>query len=1164
MKSQVLDTGIDYWKQQLGGYLPVLQLPSDRPRIATTPHQQGRHPFALPPALTASLSTLSRQSGTTLFSMLLAAFKILLYRYSNQDDILVGTQTFDPNQNQICNGNGTGNTLVIRTQLADDLSFREFLSRVNTAALEASKQELPFEKLVSELQLGTGLSQPSLFQVMFTLQKLSEASGVADLKPTCLEDRAEIAPLELNLSIAVQEQELIGVLEYNAYLFDESTIARMVGHFQTLLTSIVANPDASISVLPLLTAAELNQFLVEWKGAAVDYSGLFVHHLFEAQAEQTPDAVAVIFETYSLTYRELNHRANQLARHLNSLEVGPEIRVGVCVTPCLDLVVALLGILKAGGVYVPLDPTYPQERLAFLLDDSQTAVLLTQAAIAPTLSDSLSDYSGHVFCLDSHWQTISQLEDTNLNQPVASTQAAYLVYTSGTTGKPKGVVAEQRNLTNYILATGDRFQFDRQDVMPCIARFSFSISFFELLNPLVSGGTAMLFARDHVLDINRFVNDLERVTNIHTVPSLMRQIVDLIKAKNLNINRYDKIKRIFIGGDIVPAELLEQMKATFPTAQIYVFYGCSEATTLLLNYQVPAATRVEKRLVGKPFNNMGIRLYDKHQNLVPIGIPGEIYVGGAGITRGYLNRPELTQEKYITLDGQRFYRTGDLARYLPDGNLEFLGRFDFQVKIQGVRIELGEIEATLAQHPAVNKTVVTAWEDELGSKRLVAYVAPEPGQTLTGQELRGFLQGKLSSYMLPSTFVILDTFPLNPNGKIDRRALPAPDQVQIDRTTEFVAPKDELERKLTEIWEQVLGVQSVGVTDNFYDLGGTSILVVQLLAQIATVFGKDLPLAIVLEAGTVEQLAAIIRQEEWSSPWASLVTIQPHGSKPPLFCIHAIKGGILFYRDLALHLGSDQPVYGLQAQGWDGRKQPLNRVEEMAALYIKEIRTMQPEGPYFLTGYSFGAVIAFEVAHQLLTQGQQTAFLALIDECVPGYRKPAPFLKKASRYVMKLAKLGAGYLQQKQADKAQKNQQKLQYEKELAEFQAYQHGISAGLPKADGEVLALDDRPLPHDLRVFNVTEANLKALRSYTWKTFPGKAILFVAKDEPKGAAWDYDLQLGWGNFVVGEVKTYKIPGDHFSVVREPNVSVLAAAFKACLSEAQVENLTSRPDQQP
>jgi amino acid adenylation domain-containing protein len=1159
MKFQVLDTGIDYWKQQLGGYLPVLQLPSDRLRIATTPHWQGRYPFRLTPTLTDSLNALSSQAGTTLFSTLLAAFKILLYRYSNQDDILVGTQTSDPNQTRINHEDGTPNTLVVRTQLADDLSFRAFLSRVNAAAVEARRQALPFEQLLSELQLGLDLSQQSLFQVMFTLQDSLEESGTVNLEPTVLKDSLEIAPLELQLSIATQEHELVGVLEYNAYLFDERTIARMAGHFQTLLTSIVENPDQSISLLPLLTAAELEQFLVEWKGAAADYSGLFVHRLFEAQAEQNPDAVAVIFADHSLTYRELNRRSNQLARHLNSLGVGPEIRVGVCVTPCLDLVVALLGILKAGGVYVPLDPTYPQERLTFLLEDSQTAVLLTQAAIAPTLPD----YRGQVFCLDSQWQTISQLDTANLNHPLISTQAAYLVYTSGTTGKPKGVVAEQRNLTNYILATGDRFQFDRQDVMPCIARFSFSISFFELLNPLVSGGTAMLFARDHVLDINRFVNDLERVTNIHTVPSLMRQIVDLIRAKNLDVSRFSKIKRIFIGGDIVPAELLEQMKATFPTAQIYVFYGCSEATTLLLNYQIPTEAKVEKRLVGKPFNNMSVRLYDKYQNLVPIGIPGEIYVGGAGITRGYLNRPELTQEKYITLDGQQFYRTGDLARYLPDGNLEFLGRFDFQVKIQGVRIELGEIEATLAQHPAVNKTVVTAWEDDFGNKRLVAYVAPEPGQPLTGQELRGFLQGKLSSYMLPSTFVILDTFPLNPNGKIDRRALPAPDQVQIDRTTDFVAPRDELERKLTEIWEQVLGVPSISMTDNFYDLGGTSILVVQLLAQIATVFGKDLPLAIVLEAGTVKQLAAVIRQEAWSAPWTSLTIIQSGGSKTPLFCIHAIKGGILFYRDLALHLGSDQPIYGLQAQGWDGRKQPLNQVEEMAALYIQEIRTVQPEGPYFLTGYSFGAVIAFEMAHQLLRQGQRVAFLALIDECVPGYRKPAPFIKKASRYLLKLAKLGTRYLQQKQADKEQKNQQKLQYEKELAEFQAYQGNVRAE-SKAGEAALALDDRPLPHDLRVFNVTEANLKALRSYTWKPLTGNAILFVANDEPKGAAWDYDSLLGWGNFVVGDVKTYQIPGDHFSVVREPNVSVLATAFKVCLSEAQVENLSTIVNQQP
>jgi amino acid adenylation domain-containing protein len=799
------------------------------------------------------------------------------------------------------------------------------------------------------------------------------------------------------------------------------------------------------------------------------------------------------------------------------------------------MVVGILGIFKAGGVYVPLDPTYPQERLTFLLEDSCTSVLLTQQQLV----ELLPSYSGKIVCLDANWEEIGQLESTSLETRIAPHHAAYVVYTSGTTGKPKGVVAEHSNLTNYLLATGDRFGFDSHDVMPCIARFSFSISLFELLAPLISGGTAMLFPRERILELDRFIKDLERVTNLHTVPGLMWQILDFIEAKGLDSNKYAKLARIFIGGDIVPPDLLERIKKVFPAAQIYVLYGCSEATTLLLNYKVPKDSEVKKKLVGKPFNNMSVRLYDKEQNLVPVGIPGEIYAGGVGITRGYLNREELTREKYIVLDGQRFYRTGDLGRYLADGHIEFLGRFDYQVKIRGVRIELGEIEAALGQHPEVNKTVVMAWDGEYDNKLLVAYVVPHQGYNPTTQELRSFLQSKLPSYLWPSAFVILDAFPLNPNGKIDRKALPPPERVRHQSSVELVTPRDNLETQLIEIWSEILGVRPSSIKDDFYDLGGNSLLAVRLFAQIARVFGIDLPISLLLKSSTIEQLAEILRQDNYSTPWTCLVPIQTHGDKPPLFCIHAVGGGIFFYRDLAKHLDRDRPIYGLQARGIEGGE-PLTSIKEMATLYLQEIRTVQPEGPYFLAGYSFGAMVALEMAQQLWERGQQVGFLGLIEHQAPGYRKRVGSVKKMFRHLNNFLRLGPVYLQQKRAEKQRGEQGRLKQLKEIETLQTY-------LDRSD---------LLPYEMRIVNVKEACQKAYFAYELKAYPGKVTLFLAENEPKSPGWDYDPQMGWGNFASGGVEVCTVVGTHDSIIREPYIGVLAERLSNQLNKAQAASL--------
>jgi amino acid adenylation domain-containing protein len=846
--------------------LPVVQLPSDRPRTAAMTYKLGHCSFVLTKTLTEALETLSQQEGIDLFVTLLAAFKILIHRYTEQEDILVGTRIVNRNQTQPNEQIGIeGNPVAVRTYVSGELSFREFLLRVSQATQEAGDRlAQPEKKRTEQQQLEPNLTHHFECQVMFTLQNdPMPVVESADLTQEHVEDTNGTLKLELNLSMVKLELGLKGVLEYNAALFDAATIERMSGHFQTLLSGIVDNSKRNISELPLLTETELHQLLMEWNGTQVDYpKDLCIHQVFETQVAQTPDSTAVVFEQQKLTYQDLNCRANQLARYLQKLGVEPEVRVGVCIHPGIETAVALLGILKAGGVYVPLDPTYPKERLTFMLEDSQVSVLLAQKAIVKDLPAC----SQSVICLDENWEDISHFDGHNLDNPTSWSDAAYIIYTSGTTGKPKGVVAEQGNLTNYILATQALFEFDNQDVMPCMARLSFSISLFELLSCLVSGGTTIILKREQVLDLNRLVKIFERVTNIHTVPTLMDKIVRVIKNQSsLETINYQNIKRIFLGGERVTPELLESVKAVFPDSQISVLYGCSEVSTLCSSYRVPRDGKVEKSIIGRSLNNVSLRLYDKHLNLLPIGVTGEIYVGGKGITRGYLNREDLTKEKYITIDNQRFFRTGDLGRYLPDGNIEFFGRKDYQVKLRGMRLELGEIEQVLGQNSSVQQSVVKVWKDVTGEKHLVAYVVPHPEAPPTISELRYFLKQKLPDYMVPSYFVLLSTLPLNANGKVDRQALPDPDIAKQELEETFVPPRNELERKLEEIWQEVLGVNPISIRSNFFELGGNSLRAAQVISRVSEDFFIELSLEDLFEAPTIASLAQSIEVLRWAT-----------------------------------------------------------------------------------------------------------------------------------------------------------------------------------------------------------------------------------------------------------------------------------------------------------
>ncbi|MBD1908662.1 non-ribosomal peptide synthetase [Funiculus sociatus GB2-A5] len=870
LQGEVLKTQLSYWKQQLRGNLPALQLPTDRPRSPVSTFRGASQSFVLPASLSEALKALSQRENVTLFMTLLAAFKALLYRYTRQDDILVGTPIANRNRAEIEGLIGFFvNTLVMRTDISGTPSFRELLGRVREVALGAyAHQDLPFEHLVEELQPERDLSYHPLFQVAFVLQNApKEVLKLPNLSLSFLAVESAIAKFDLTLTMSFAEEGLIGSLEYNTDLFDATTIKRMLGNFQTMLAGIVANPEARISELPLLTEAERQQRLTRNQTLLVPPS-LCLHQLFEAQVERSPDAIAVVFEDEQLTYRELNQRANKIAHYLQSLGVGAETLVGICVERSLYTVVGLLGILKAGGAYVPLDPAYPSERLAFMLENSQVPVLLTQQSLVEALPTS----KAKVVCLDT-WG-IAQESDANPVTQTTTDNLAYVIYTSGSTGQPKGVLIPHGNVVRLFDAVQSWYQFSDRDVWTLFHSYAFDFSVWELWGALLFGGRLVVVPYWVSRSPELFYDLLckQQVTVLNQTPSAFRQ---LIRAEELaNPTQALSLRLVIFGGEALNLQSLkpwfDRHGDQFP--QLVNMYGITE-TTVHVTYRLLTAADlnlVSGSVIGCPIPDLQIYILDSHQQPVPIGVPGEMYVGGAGLARGYLNRTDLTSERFISNpfkihnpQSERLYKTGDLARYLANGDIEYLGRIDDQVKIRGFRIELGEIEAVLTQHPAVCEGLVVTQGENSGEQRLVAYVVPYPEQAITISELRSFLN-QLPNYMIPAAFVLLEAIPLTPNGKVDRRALPTPVATP-ERDVAFVAGRNFVEQVLTEIWAQVLGVQSVGIHDNFFNLGGDSIRSIQVRTQ-AQKHGIDFSIEQLFRYQTIGELAQHANRTESSLP----------------------------------------------------------------------------------------------------------------------------------------------------------------------------------------------------------------------------------------------------------------------------------------------------------
>ena len=1164
LSGEVLSNEINYWKTQLAGATTVLELPTDRPRPPVQTYQGAAQSLMLPQTLSASLIELSRQEGVTLFMTLLAAFGTILHRYSGQEDILIGSPIAGRNRSEIEGLIGFFiNTVVLRTDFSGNPSFRSVLSRVRQMALGAyAHQDMPFEKLVEELQPERDTSRNPLFQVWFNMLNLKdiqlELPGVAIEPVSMLETSSKF---DLTLYVTEKNQGIQLDLVYNTDLFTSERMMGMLNQFHHLLNQIVAASDSQISLYSLVTP-EARTLLPEPRAVLSEPRYDLVTTMFTSWVNRIPEHSVLRQGSRTWNYGELGKSAQALARVMLSQGVQRGDVIAVFGTRSFGLIASMNAVLLSGGVLLTLGAKLPSDTFGGI---RQRQLLMLKEAKAKYILHIDSQYpedkeiykSLITICVNPDTgEAINSAQDNSkaINLPeITGDDPAYIFFTSGTTGVPKGVLGCHKGMAHFLNWQRQTFEINQQDRVAQLTGLSFDVVLRDIFLPLTSGATLCLPEEGDNLEPTKILNYLEyeQISVLHTVPSLAQSWL-----ANVPLGVYLRnLRWLFFAGEPLKETLVCRWRDAFPeSGEIVNLYGPTETTLAKCYYKIPVECTPGIQPVGLPLPETQALVLTPNNQLCGIGEPGEIVIRTPFCTLGYINAQQENRSRFVKnlfRNDERdwLYYTGDRGCYRPDGSLEILGRRDHQVKIRGIRIEPGEIETVLAQHPHVLQTVVIAREDVPGDKRLVAYIIPNQDWASTISDIRSFLLTKLPQYMIPSAFVLLDTMPLTPNGKVDRRALPAPDLSRQELEATFVAPRNEVERQLIKIWEEILGVQPIGVKDNFFEIGGHSILAVKLFWQIEKTFNKNLPLAILFQSGTVEALAKIICQKDLAvnkalvntldksrTTWSSLVEVQPNGSKPPFFCIHGLGGEVLCFRELALHLGSDQPFYGLQPQGLDGKHPFHTRVEDMATYYIQEIQTLQPNGPYFLGGYSFGGVVALEMARQLQEQGEQVAILVMLDSCRPGYSWRASFLKRVFLHLNNIVQKGPAYLWQRAVRWSYWRKSHLQntYDRYLE--------VALDLPVTDKHLKIID---------------VNTQAVREYIFPVYPGQAILMRTEDQNRDEAigTQYDPQFGWGEVVAGGLDIHYVPGSHLGLLNEPHVQVLAERLRNCLIQAQSSN---------
>jgi amino acid adenylation domain-containing protein len=867
LQGDVLNEQIAYWKKALMGAPHALQFPTDHPRSASSGRKAASHSLFIGNELVAPLKTFSRQEGATFFMTLLAAYQVLLHRYSGQEDILVGSPIAGRNHDETEKLIGCFiNTLVLRANFSSDPTFKQLLKQVRERALGAyAHQDLPFERLVEELQPERSQSHTPIFQVMFTMQNLpGTRTEIVGLTLASQQIYVGLSKYEIVLTMTETEIGLHGEIQYNTGLFEESTIVRFANHLQILLQSIAANPDDRVSALPILSDAEQTMLLHDWNQTEQYLDERCVHHLFEDQVKRSPNHVAVISNDERLSYAELNGRVDKLAGHLKKAGIGPDVRVALLLERSVEMVVGLLAVLKAGGAYVPLDASQPPMRLNFMLSDTEAPAVLTQSKFQSLIPQG----AGIVFCLDTELDDISSESDKDDSEIVSPDNLAYVIYTSGSTGKPKGAMITHRGVVNYLRWAVKAYDVEQGCGAPVHSPLSFDLSVTSLLAPLVAGRTIELLPEDGALTaLAAALNSGKEYSLVKLTPAHLEAL-----AHELNANHASSASRsLVIGGEALTSEAIKFWRTNAPAVKLYNEYGPTETVVGCCVFEVTSENEKAGAIpIGKPIANTQLYVLDHQMMPVPVGVTGELYIGGVGVARGYHKKEELTAERFVPdpfalQGGARLYKTGDLARYMADGNIEYLGRIDHQVKVRGYRVEPGEIEWALRQHPAVRDAIVIVREDQLADKRLVAYVMAREPELPAEAELRAFASERLPSHMIPESLIILESFPLTSNGKIDRDALPAPSNVEVSHDVVYVAPRTPVEKELAAMWSEVLGQQEIGINDNFFKIGGHSLKAIQIVSRIHKQFETRITLQDFFASPTIEGLARVIIRSELSS-----------------------------------------------------------------------------------------------------------------------------------------------------------------------------------------------------------------------------------------------------------------------------------------------------------
>ncbi|MFO0755432.1 MAG: amino acid adenylation domain-containing protein [Byssovorax sp.] len=1109
-----------FWRALLAGFTAPTPLPLGRPLgKGTAAVGFGSLELDLPAAQTRALARACEAEQVTLGAAVHGAWAIVLSTFSGDRDVLFGAT-------RACRRTALGgdrtdtivgpmfNALPLRLEVDPDAPLFAWLRDLRALGRSIGDHEhTPQLRVKKWSDVGPG--RPLFETVVAYEDKLLDGT----LGPRGASRRFYNGPSFAAMLSAYGGERLVLRLTYERARYDPESAEKLLGHVAELLRAMAAaSAQTKLHELSMIGEAERALLVTTWNDTAAPYpAGEAAHTLFEAQVDRTPGAPALRFEGAELTYREVERRANQLARRLLALGLGPEDRVGIHVTRSLDLLIAPLAVLKAGGCYVPLDPDYPAARLAFMLEDSGARFVIASG----DLPAELEGPPAVVIHLDRERDSLAR-EDGGRPPPVpGGERLAYLIYTSGSTGRPKGVEIPHRALLNFLCSMARDPGMRQDDRLLAVTSLSFDIAGLELFLPLAVGAMVEIAGRTAAADGPALRARIERsgITVVQATPTTFRLLLDagLKGGERLTV---------LVGGEMVPADLVARL---YPKATaVYDMYGPTETTIWSTVHRFEDAA--EPVSVGRPIANTRVYVLGERRELLPIGAPGQVYIGGHGLARGYHGRPDLTAERFVPdpfLPGEIIYATGDLGRLDASGRLSILGRIDQQVKVRGHRIELGEIESVLGEHPGVSQAIAVAGED-----RIVAHVVPrDPSSPPSPAELRDHLRPRLPAYMIPAAIRLVASLPLLPNGKVDRRALPLDEPPLRESPGTFAGPSTALEADLVALWESVLGVRPIGTHDDFFELGGHSLLAARLFDRIESRTGRRLPLATLLSAPTVQQLATLLGQEGWSPSWSSLVAIRAEGTRPPFFCVHAIGGNVLNYRKLALHLGPDQPLYGLQARGLDGRPSPAATVEEMAASYLSEIRSVQPRGPYRLGGASSGGVVAFEMAQQLRRAGEEVALLVLMDTVLAGPPPPEasihPRVYSLDRHLGQLL---------------------LSPEETWADY--FIAKARARLDAIGEAVRAVVGQPKQPELTTFEiVTARDRAAMRAYAPTGYDGAIVLILARDEAYRTA--HDLRLRWAELAAGGLTIHVVPGTHATILDDPTVKDVAAHLTVHLDRA-------------